>query len=171
MVYYSGLKDVNLFDMLLATRDEQRERSRDAVIVVRGSDLPLEHNRQGYMRWYLHPAISDAATQALLFYVQEIPPLGRSGTQLFQGGQVIYVWKGRGFTEIDGRRHYWEEGDVVSLPIWTEGMRVSHQNGDESVTAKLVVASPNWTASLGVDMGSGFEQLDNATDWKEQAEC
>ncbi len=39
-------------------RDRQREEKRDALQVVRESELPLEVSRQGLMRWYLHPGKS-----------------------------------------------------------------------------------------------------------------
>ena len=54
------LAETNYWDELLALRDSQREqhpqRHRRSS---RKADLPLETNRQGLMRWYLHPAIKD----------------------------------------------------------------------------------------------------------------
>ena len=69
----------NYWMELFALRDEQRARRASGIQVVRGKDLPLERNRHGLMRWYLHPAIRDTILSTLMFYKQEIPPGSRSG--------------------------------------------------------------------------------------------
>ena len=53
---------------LLALRDRQREQMKDAIQVVRDADLPQETNRQGLMRWYLHPAIKDTVLSTMIFF-------------------------------------------------------------------------------------------------------
>src|SRR5574341_2495986 len=77
-----------LLDSLFKLRDDYRRRSQLGLKIVRGRDLPWEHNRQGTMRWYLHPCKKDTAIRNLLLYVQEIPPGGKSGRQLCPGGWV-----------------------------------------------------------------------------------
>jgi hypothetical protein len=68
------LANMNLWNELMALRDQQRERRKTAVQVVRLSELPLENNEQGLMRWYLHPSIMDTVLSTLSIYRQEIPP-------------------------------------------------------------------------------------------------
>ena len=85
------LAKVNHWDEIFAMRDRQREEKRDALQVVRESELPLEVSRQGLMRWYLHPSITDTAISSYLFFEQEIPPGSRSGRIKFQGGQVLMI--------------------------------------------------------------------------------
>lgn len=53
------LASVNFWDELFALRDRQRALRKSAIQVVKGSELPQERNRQGLMRWYLHPEITD----------------------------------------------------------------------------------------------------------------
>ena len=79
------LAKVNHWDELLALRDRQREQTKNAIQVVKESELPLEVNRQGLMRWYLHPSITDTILSTLAIYRQEIPPGSRSGRLKFQG--------------------------------------------------------------------------------------
>src|SRR4051812_17941129 len=55
----------NYWNELMAMRDEQRDRRKSAVQVVRLAELPLENNEQGLMRWYLHPAIRDTILSTL----------------------------------------------------------------------------------------------------------
>ena len=52
-----------------------------------------------------------------MFFQQEIPPGSRSGRLKFQGGQVIMILEGRGYTLVDGVKHTWEAGDVLNLPL------------------------------------------------------
>jgi len=151
---------------LLRLRDAQREQRKTAIQVVRGDELPLESNVQGLMRWYLHPAIKDTVLTAMMFYRQEIPPGSRSGRVKFQGGQVMYITKGRGHTLIDGVKHAWEAGDVVNLPLKREGIVVQHFNASDTEPAMFLSAEPNWFDCVGVDRGSGFEQLEPSPDWR-----
>ena len=160
------LASKNFWNELIALRDEQRERRKSAVQVVRLSELPLENNEQGLMRWYLHPAITDTILSTLSIYRQEIPPGSRSGRVKFQGGQVIMILEGRGYTLVDGIKHEWEEGDVLNLPLRAKGIVVQHFNTDPDKPARFVATEPNWLESTFVDRGSGFEQLEDAPEYR-----
>lgn len=150
----------NLFDELITLRDEQRAHSKGATVVVQGDELPQELNPLGAMKWYLHPNIKDTAIRTLLFCVQEIPPGSRSGRIKTQGGTVIYVWRGRGHTLINGVKYSWAKGDLVQIPIRSEGVEVQHFNDDVNEPARLVCCEVNVADSLGIDRGSGFEVLE-----------
>jgi gentisate 1,2-dioxygenase len=152
----------NYWNELIALRDEQRERRRTAVQVVRGDELPQETNDYGRLRWYMHPAIDDTILSTVMFYEQELPPRSRSGRLKFQGGQVMYILAGSGYTTIDGVKHPWKAGDVLNLPIRRDGIVVQHVNDDETVAAKFLACEPNWFAATGVDRGSGFELVEPA---------
>ena len=114
---YEDLRKTNFWDRMIELRDEQREQRKNGVQVVKGAKLPLELNRQGLMRWYMHPEITDTVLSTFLFYQQEIPPGSRSGRVKFQGNAVMYILEGNGFTLLDGVKHEWRAGDVVNLPI------------------------------------------------------
>ena len=160
------LAEVNHWDELLALRDRQREQAKDAIQVVKESELPLEVSRQGLMRWYLHPAIKDTAITSYFFFQQEIPPGSRSGRLKFQGNQVMLILEGTGYTMIDGVKHSWKAGDVVNLPLRVDGIIVQHFNTDPEKTAKFIATEANWFECTSVDRGSGFEQLENAPEYK-----
>jgi len=102
------------------------------------------------MRWYLHPEITDTVLSTLLFFQQEIPPNSRSGRLKFQGGQVMLILEGKGYTLIDGVKHSWEAGDVVNLPLRSDGIIIQHFNADPEVTAKFVAAEHNMFACTSV---------------------
>src|SRR5579884_475180 len=89
------LAKINFWDEILKLRDQQREQRKNGLMVIKGKDLPQELNRQGYMRWYLHPAITDTVLSTHIFFEQEIPPGSRSGMLKFQGEQVMYILEGK----------------------------------------------------------------------------
>ncbi len=152
----------NMWDELIALRDRQREETKDALQVVKEKDLPLETNPMGQMRWYLHPNLKDAVVNVMMVYQQEIPPGSRSGRLKFQGGQVIMILDGQGYTSIDGVKHNWKKGDVLNLPLRDDGIIVQHFNTDNKETAKFLAVEPNWFDALSVDRGCGFEIQEEA---------
>jgi hypothetical protein len=160
------LAKVNHWDDLLSLRDRQREQTSNGIQVIKEAELPLEVSRQGLMRWYLHPAIKDTCLSVLLFYQQEIPPGSRSGRLKFQGGQVMMITEGRGYTTIDGVKHAWKAGDVLNLPLRSNGIIVQHFNTDPKEPAKFVAVEPNWLEGVTVDRGCGFEQLEHAPEYR-----
>lgn len=159
-------KSTNLLQELFKRRDAERERMKKTIKVVKGKNLLPETNAMGIYKWYLHPDIETAAIRTILFWTQEIPPGSHSGKQKHQGGRVHYVKEGKGYTVVDGVKHEWEKGDLILIPIKPNGVVFQHFNTDTKNSAILVSAEPNWYDALGVDMGSGFEQLENAPEYK-----
>ena len=160
------LKSKNFYDELIKLRDAERERKKKSIFLVKGDELPWEVNPQGKMRWYLHPSIDDTVIRTLIVYLQEIPPGSSSGKLKCQGGTVIYVLEGKGHTLIDDVTHKWETDDVVQLPVRPNGIVFQHFNDDINKAAQLICAEPNLVHALGVDRGSGFEQLSSAPEYK-----
>jgi gentisate 1,2-dioxygenase len=156
----------NYWDELIALRDQQRAQSKTAVQVVRGDALPQENSAHGLLKWYMHPAIENTILKTLMFFEQELPPQSRSGRLKFQGGQVMYILQGKGYTTVDGVKHRWEAGDVLNLPIRRDGITVQHVNDDPEVTAKFLACEPNWFAANSVDRGSGFELLEPSSEFR-----
>ncbi|HET7679047.1 MAG TPA: hypothetical protein VFK79_02810 [Xanthobacteraceae bacterium] len=162
------LAERNMWGELIALRDEQREQRGKGLQVVKEKDLPLETNQMGQMRWYMHPNIKDLCVNMMMVYQQEIPPGSRSGRIKFQGGQVIMILQGQGYTSIDGVKHSWKKGDVLNLPLRDDGIIVQHFNTDTGETAKFLAVEPNWFDALGVDRGCGFEVQEEAPEHRAQ---
>ncbi len=155
-------KEENLFEELIKLRDTHRKRVENAVIVVKGKDRPLEKNRLGLMRWYLQPSLTNTAIRTLITFVQEIPPGSRTGRLHFQGGQVLYIWEGKGHTILDGVRYDWKQGDAMNLPLRRDGVTVQHFNDDPNQRVRLVASEVNLVDQFGVDRGTRFEVLEEA---------
>ena len=160
------LAEHNYWDELLALRDQQRVQRGKGMASIKQGGLPQESNRQGLMRWYLHPAIKDTVLNTQIFFEQEIPAGSRSGRLKFEGGQVIMILEGRGYTLVDGVKHAWEEGDVLNLPLRAKGIIVQHFNTDPVKPVRFVAAEPNWVDCTYVDRGCGFEQLEDAPEYR-----
>jgi hypothetical protein len=160
------LAETNHWDELLAIRDSQRERIHRGIQVIKESDLPVEVSRQGLMRWYMHPTIKDTALATVLFFHQEIPPGSRTGRIKFQGGQIMLILEGKGYTILDGVKHTWEAGDLLNLPLRSKGIIVQHFNSDPVNPVKFVATEPNWIECSFVDRGCGFEQLEDAPEYR-----
>lgn len=153
------------YDELLELRDKERKRIANATVCVRQKELPWEINPQGVMKWYLHPNISSTAHKFLMFYAQQIPPGSCSGKQRCQGGIVVVIVEGRGYTVLDETHYDWKQGDLMQLPITREGVTFQHFNASTDKPVLLIVAEPNLVATAGVDRGSGFEQLEAAPEY------
>lgn len=149
-------------DRILEIRDEQRALRRNGKAIAAGDELPWEMNRQGKQKWYMHPDMTENCLNSMLFFVQELPPGGRSGKLKSQGGQVAVIWEGRGYTLVDGVRHDWEQHDVLNFPVRTDGIVVQHFNSDPKEPARLICCEPNIIEPLGMDRGCGFEQIEDA---------
>jgi gentisate 1,2-dioxygenase len=158
----------NLLEWLYALRDYQRTHQRNGAWLIKGKDLPWEHNRQGKMKWFLHPALDNTSIRSMLFLMQEIPPAGKTGVQKTPGGQVLYIISGRGYTLLDGERYDWEAEDVVNIPIRANGVNVQHVNIDRHDPVVFVQAEINLMDMLGVDRGAELEQVEVAPDYPGQ---
>lgn len=163
----SNSKQFSYFEETIHRRDEWRERTKKAPKVIKGKEIPVDNNQMGEYRWYLHPAMSNIPVRSALFWVHEIPPGGCSGKQKNQGGRIHYVMEGRGYVEVDGVKHEWRKGDLVLIPIKPDGTVHQLFNADPVNPVRLAVFEPNWHDALGPDLGSGLEQLENSSSYRE----
>ena len=157
---------MTLYEALFARRDAERARRAEALLVVEGEAQPWEDSPQGRLRWYLHPELTDRALQTMGLYVQELAPRSRSGRYRWQGGEMIVFLEGRGVSEVDGEQFEWEAGDALAVPVREAGVEICHHNPHDE-PSRFVCAWPNFPAVLGVDMGSGLEQLETVPGWRE----
>jgi gentisate 1,2-dioxygenase len=159
-------RELTKYQELIELRDKERARIAAASVCVKGSELPWEINPQGMMKWYMHPNIDSTAHKFVMFYSQEIRPGSSSGKQRCQGGVVFVVVEGAGFTVIDEQRYDWKKGDLFQLPIKPDGVVFQHFNASDNAAALLLAAEPNLVAATGVDRACGFEQLEEAPEYK-----
>ena len=104
------------------------ERHLTGRIVVRLQDTKQELMRQGHLRFYLDAGrrITDTPLQNWAVFTHEVRSV--SGKHRHQGGLVIYVIDGKGYSVVDGERIDWEKGDLLLLPLRPNGVEHQHFN-------------------------------------------
>src|ERR1700719_2851203 len=107
----------------MAEIERVRERERPPI-----GDNPYERiMRQRKLLFYLDPVtFKDTPLQHWRVFIHDIRT--RSGKHRHQGGLVIYVLEGRGYSVVDGERKDWEKGDLVLLPMKPGGVVHQHFN-------------------------------------------
>lgn len=157
-------RSTDLLEWLYTLRDHQRKHQGKGTWLIKGAEVPWEHNRQGKMKWFLHPALESTAVRSMIVFEQEIPPNGRSGIQKTPGGEVLYILEGQGYTLLDDKRYDWAAEDVVNIPIRSDGVCVQHVNLDSRAPARFILVNLNLVDLLGVDRGATFEQVESVKD-------
>ncbi|MFM9972690.1 MAG: cupin domain-containing protein [Burkholderiales bacterium] len=95
-------------------------------IVCREEECPQDLTRQGRLRHYLGRTIPDTPLRDWIVFTHEIRTA--SGKHRHQGGLIIYVIDGNGYSVVDGERVDWEKGDLVLLPLKPNGVEHQHFN-------------------------------------------
>src|SRR5262249_53336364 len=108
------------------------------------------------------PAIQDTAVRDWYVFQKDIAT--QSGRHVHQGGLIIYVTKGTGYSVIDGVRYDWKPGDLMVLPVRPGGCDHQHFNNDDSGTCQWVAFIYNPWLWL---TGAMFEQISEQKGWKE----
>jgi len=118
----------NNYELALQRYRERAERNASGRIVCKVDECPQMLTRQGRLRYYLGLSIKDTPLQDWIVFTHEIRTV--SGKHRHQGGLIIYVIEGRGYSVVDGVRCDWEKGDLVLLPMRKEGVEHQHFNTD-----------------------------------------
>lgn len=139
-----------------------RQRAREGNILVRAADLPWEQNRNARVKYFFHKQKPDTALNNMTMFIHEI--FRHSGEHRHQGGVVIYVVDGEGWTVVDGVRHDWKKGDLLLLPVKPDGVSHQHFNAqpDKPATWLALIYDP-FRELLSEDL----VQVQLSPDWKE----
>ncbi len=107
-------------------REKFVERQTALPLVVKAVK-PSEYELcpQGLIGWYLHPQIfNDRCLEEWWVFIHDIR--GVSGRHRHQGGLVLFIIDGHGYTTVNGVRYDWKKGDLVLLPLLPEGCEHQH---------------------------------------------
>jgi quercetin dioxygenase-like cupin family protein len=116
----------NNYEIAIQMQRERAERNATGRIVCKQSDCPQMLTRQGRLRYYLAHSVKDTPLQDWIVFTHEIRTV--SGKHRHQGGLIIYVIDGKGYSVVDGERCDWEKGDLVLLPLREKGVEHQHFN-------------------------------------------
>jgi hypothetical protein len=93
--------------------------------------------RQGRILYYLDPLqFPDTPLQDWLVFINDVRT--HSGKHRHQGGLVIYVIEGKGYSIVDGERKDWESGDLLLLPLKRGGVEHQHFNTEADKPCRWV---------------------------------
>ena len=130
------------YEQILEYTRADRERSLHGKVVIRGKEQPWVWTRQALVKYYMFPLLRywgepvDTALDDWIIFVQDIKV--HSGKHRHQGGLVIYILEGEGYSVVEGERHDWEAGDLLLLPVKPGGVEHQHFNRDDSKPAKWI---------------------------------
>ncbi|MBI4317032.1 MAG: cupin domain-containing protein [Chloroflexi bacterium] len=128
----------------------ERDRSMVGPIVVRGEELQWVQNRQARVKHYLKPLefmvnpVLSTPIKDFHVFVQDIRT--QSGKHRHQGGLVIFILEGEGYTVVEGERLDWKAGDLIMLPFKPGGVEHQHFNRHPDKSAKWIafINLPLW---------------------------
>jgi quercetin dioxygenase-like cupin family protein len=143
------------------------ERQNNGRIVVRLKDTKQELMRQGHLRFYLDAgrSVLDTPLQNWSVFAHEVRSV--SGKHRHQGGLVIYVIDGKGYSVVDGERVDWEKGDLLLLPLKPQGVEHQHFNLDPEKPALWMAFIHQGTREY---LASEVTQTEPSPEWKAREE-
>ncbi len=129
------LKD-NPYERVMAQRKALAERNLTGPVVIDCTKQEWFQARQGKLKFFLDPvSFKDTPLQQWRVFIHDIKT--RSGKHRHQGGLVIYVLDGKGYSIVEGERKDWEKGDLVLLPMKPGGVEHQHFNADPAHAGDL----------------------------------
>lgn len=117
-----------IYDMSLKVQKELVQRQKTAPLVIKAPKMEeYELGPQGLLGWYISQANrSEACLHDWTVWTHDIRSV--SGKHRHQGGPVLFVIEGEGYTTMNGERYDWEEGDLVMIPMMPEQVEHQHFN-------------------------------------------
>ena len=157
-------EDRHPYEVFFSTFEERRNLANSGQVVIKGKDLPWQQSRQGRSKYYLHMQAEDRSVQDWMVFRKDIQT--ESGAHTHQGGLVIYVTRGAGYSVFDGVEYHWKPGDLLILPVKPGGVEHQHFNYDDS-------QSSQWIAFIYIPFlfqtGSMLAQVKEQSNWREMA--
>jgi mannose-6-phosphate isomerase-like protein (cupin superfamily) len=157
-----GATEANSYERFIRFRREFEERQETGPIVIKPSDREYENNRQGHLMYYLDPlTYKDPPLHDWYVFTHDVRT--HSGKHRHQGGIVIYIIEGKGYSVVDDERVDWETGDLLLLPIKPKGVEHQHFNAEPGTPC-------HWVAFLYLPImeyvAMEFTQMQIAPDFK-----
>lgn len=104
----------------------RKEKALRGRKLIKGRAIPWSQSSMGIRRNYAREWMEDLTNDNWNIFVHDIRT--HSGKHVHQGGLVLFVIRGKGYTVVDGKRFDWGEGDLICLPIKKGGCEHQHFN-------------------------------------------
>jgi mannose-6-phosphate isomerase-like protein (cupin superfamily) len=141
--------------------NEWIRRRAEGKVIVKGKNKSFQQSRQALLKYMIHrkdwDELSVTGWSVFINHIKQ-----HSGRHTHQGGTLIFVLEGRGYTIVDGERFDWKKGDLILLPIKPGGCEHQHFNENPEVPAEWIAFSfrPQKDA-----IASWMEQKEEHPDW------
>lgn len=135
---------LDFYERHVRNRDAFRERNLAGHLVVKEEERPWQLCRQARLKYMMMPEFEDTALNNWWVFLEDIRT--HSGKHRHQGGLVIFVVEGKGYSVVDGIRYDWEAGDLILLPHKPDGVEHQHFNADPGAGCKWLafIYQPYW---------------------------
>ena len=153
----------DLYDLAIKKDREFAARQLAGRIVIKPADCPQQQSRQGLLRFYLDLTITDTALTDWVVFAHELRT--QSGKHRHQGGVIIYVIEGVGYSVVDGERIDWSTGDLILLPLRKGGVEHQHFNKNPAKPAFWMAFIHSPTREY---LASEITQLEEAPGFKDR---
>jgi hypothetical protein len=117
---------------------------------------------QGLAHWYMNPDLRPDEFPLRDWYAFIHDIRGVSGRHRHQGGLILFVFEGVGYTTMNGVRYDWKAGDMILMPLLPEGIEHQHFNLRPDGNSKWLafIHVPTWN-----DVGSELTQVALDPEW------
>lgn len=151
-----------VYEKILKAKAQFIDQQNMGKIVIKASSREWQQGRQGRLRFYLEPlTYFDGCLQDWRVFMHDIRT--HSGKHRHQGGIVIYVLNGKGWSVVEGERVDWEKGDLLLLPMKPGGVEHQHFNADPGNPCHWVAFLYNPLADF---VGCELRQVEASPDFK-----
>lgn len=150
------------YDKSMQEQREINRRAKEGKKVIKARETPWETNRQGIIKNYFKGDLTQVCNDRWNIFCHEVRQ--HSGRHAHQGGINLFVIKGKGYTTVDGKKYYWQEGDLILLPIKKGGTEHQHFNLDGQPSKWVAFRHRTTNDSLGAFR----EQKEAFSLWKEK---
>ncbi len=153
------------YDRVVHDREVRNQRLSEGKVIIKGSKIPWELNRQGRLKFLLTDRTTEnLAAPGWTIFQQQI--YKHSGMHRHQGGTFIFVMDGKGYSTVNGVRHDWEAGDLAILPMMPGGVVHQHFNLDPGVPALWMRVG--YQPHKDPVVANWIEQLEVNPEWAEK---
>ena len=151
--------------LMKSTCGNARKEPNETAPARSSSSLPIAKSSwrgKDVLQYFLNPYVyTDTALQSWQVFKHEIRT--QSGKHRHQGGVIIYVLEGKGYSIIDGERVDWKEGDLVLLPLKPEEVVHQHFNEDPDKPATWIAF---YSIPIAEHIAAEMEQIENSPEFK-----
>ncbi len=129
-----------LYDQNYRDTNEWVRRRAEGKIIIKGKEKFFQQGRQALLKYMIHrkdwDELSITGWSVFINHIKK-----HSGRHTHQGGTLIFVLQGKGYTVVDGERFDWKKGDLILLPIKPGGCEHQHFNEDPDFPAEWIAFS------------------------------